>query len=142
MKPSCLPPEAVLGDPMLDTMHELLFSALARTLDLAADQFPAAYDETVQRMEADFRHEDELMEAFQCADSAQHRAQHARMLAGLHHANAAVMQGNSEPARRALAALIDWLPFHISTQDRHLLLACRNARTAGQPAGGVSCGPA
>jgi hemerythrin-like metal-binding protein len=76
-------------------------------------------------IELDFRSEEQLMETFQCADVHLHREQHARMLAGLHHAEASLQQGDERPARRALAALADWLPLHIATQDRHLVRALR-----------------
>lgn len=121
MEQRSLPIDAVLGDPALDTAHGQTFALLIKTLELPEEQFPAAFNEVVDGIEIDFRHEEQLMETFQCADAALHRAQHARMLAGLHHAASALMQGDAEPAHRALRALVDWLPFHIVTQDRHLL---------------------
>lgn len=130
MEQRSLPADAVLGDPTLDTAHGQTFAALVKTLALPEDQFAAAYADVVDSIEFDFRQEEELMDSFQCPDAALHRAQHARMLAGLHHAASALMQGDAEPARRALRALVDWLPFHIVTQDRHLLRAMRQSRPA------------
>jgi len=81
----------------------------------------------VAAIEQDFRREEQLMETFQCPDSHQHLEQHARMQSGLHHAAAALMNGDDGPAREALVALADWLPYHISTEDRHLVSALRSA---------------
>lgn len=135
MNSTFLPPGAMLGDATLDAMHGLVFDSLARTLALPAEQFPAAYDDVVKGMEADFRREEELMETFECPDAKLHRAQHARMLAGLHHAASALMRGDGLPARHALHALADWLPFHIATLDRHLLRVMREHEQAeGVPA--------
>lgn len=130
MEQRFLPAEAVLGEPTLDTAHGLTFELLLNTLRLQDQQFAAAFGGVVDGIEADFRQEEQLMESFECPDAALHRAQHARMLAGLHHAESALMQGDHEPAYQALQALVDWLPFHIATQDRHLVRALRAVRTA------------
>lgn len=127
-----LPPDATLGDSTLDAVHGLIFDTLIRTRELPPETFPAAYDELVKGMETDFRREEQLMESFPYPGAAQHRAQHARMLAGMHHAAAALMQGDCTPARRALAALTDWLPIHISTMDRYLLRALREHQQAAR----------
>jgi len=125
MKNSVLPAVAALDDDLLDAVHGLVFEVLEKTLALSREQFPESYDEVIKKIELDFRSEEQLMEMFQCPDAHLHRAQHARMLAGLHHAGASLLQGDERPARRALAALADWLPFHIATQDRHLVRALR-----------------
>ncbi|GAB2874756.1 hypothetical protein GCM10027277_49980 [Pseudoduganella ginsengisoli] len=130
MEQQCLPADMVLGEPTLDTAHGKTFAALVNTLALPEDQFMAAYGDVVDGIETDFRYEEQLMESFQCPDAALHRAQHARMLAGLHHAESALMQGDADPAHRALRALVDWLPFHIVTQDRHLLRMVRQGNGA------------
>jgi hemerythrin-like metal-binding protein len=128
MKQSFLPLGAVLGDPAIDTAHDLVFEVLQKTLQLPVEQFRTSYGEVVKGMEMDFRREEELMENFQCPDSRLHREQHARMLAGLHHAGSALQQGDDQQAYLALHALAEWLPFHIATQDRHLLRAVRERR--------------
>ena len=109
----------------LDALHTHLFDLIGRALPLPPGQFAPVFRELVATVEADFRREEELMETFQCSDAHLHREQHARMQAGLHHAAAALEQGDTLPARQALAALRDWLPIHIETQDRHLLRAAR-----------------
>ena len=130
MEQRSLPIDAVLGEPALDTAHGQTFAMLQTTLNLPDEQFAAAYGNVVDSIEVDFRYEEQLMETFQCSDMALHREQHARMLAGLHHASAALMQGDAQPAHQALRALVDWLPFHIVTQDRHLLRAARECGSA------------
>ncbi len=111
----------------LDQLHERLFDMIDALLAQPAGSFGAAYHQMVAALEQDFRHEEHWMEHYQCADAHQHREQHARMQAGLHHAAAALEQGNPAPARQAAAALREWLPFHIASQDRNLLLAMRRA---------------
>ena len=134
MNPSYLPAAAMLEEPSLDAIHGLIFEILTKTLALPNDQFAAGYGEVVNGIEMDFRREEHLMDAFQCPDAHLHREQHARMLAGLHHAGSALQQGDTIPAHRALAALAEWLPFHIATQDRHLVRALRaRERCASQP---------
>jgi hemerythrin len=135
MKPSSLPPEALLDDPRFDTAHELAFDALFRTLDTPPEDFPAAYRDVVKGVESDFRDEEDLMDAIGYAGVALHRAHHAHILSGLHHAEAALMVGDCGPARRALETLVQWLPVHITTQDRSLVRAFRaHERNAAQPA--------
>jgi hemerythrin len=108
-----------------DALHLHLFDRIRHALLLPAGHFAPGLREQVCANEAGFRREEELMETFQCSDARLHREQHARMQAGLHHAAAALESGDTAPARRALAALNDWLPIHIETQDRHLLRAAR-----------------
>lgn len=107
----------------LDQLHDRLLDMAVRALALPSEEFPSAFAHLVANIELDFRFEERLMEHFECPDAHLHREQHARMLAGLHHAAAALDQEDPIPAQRALAALRDWLPYHIDTQDRHLLRA-------------------
>jgi hemerythrin-like metal-binding protein len=116
-----------LDSKQLDAMHDHIFARLRQTQSLAGEAFSASFTELVAAIEQDFRREEQLMETFQCPDSHQHREQHARMQSGLHHAAATLMHGDDGPAREALSALEDWLPYHISTQDRHLVSALRSA---------------
>jgi len=122
---SYLPAAAMLDDPSLNAIHGLVFEILEKTLQLPEARFSEAFGEVVKGIEMDFHREETLMETFQCPDARLHREQHARMLAGLHHAGAALAKGDHEPAHRALAALAEWLPFHIATQDRHLVRSLR-----------------
>lgn len=120
-------PTAPLDSKQLDAMHDHIFARLHQTQQLNGKAFSASFHDLVAAIEQDFRREEQLMETFQCPDSHQHREQHARMQSGLHHAAAALMHDDDRPAREALAALADWLPYHISTQDRHLVSALRSA---------------
>jgi len=54
---------------------------------------------------------------------ANHREQHARVLSGLHHAWAAVDEGDLEQGRHALSLLPQWLIFHQATMDLALAAA-------------------
>lgn len=107
----------------VDQLHAQLDALVQRAQALPAGELAPAFRLLLAATEADFRGEEQLMECFDCPDSHQHREQHARMLAGLHHAASALDQGQALPAQQAMTALRDWLPFHIETQDRHLLRA-------------------
>ncbi|MTW10023.1 hypothetical protein GM658_05365 [Pseudoduganella eburnea] len=104
----------------LEQLHLQLSRRIDALLALRPWQLAPHFHHLVAQVEADFRVEEALMESFDCADRALHREQHARMLAGLHHAAAALDQDNHAPATEALAALRQWLVFHAATQDRHL----------------------
>jgi len=121
----------ILGEPSLDAAHRALFATLARLAALPPADFTPAFDDCVDAMERDFRAEDLLMEAFDLPMLPAHREQHARMLAGLHHAAAALARGNAGPARHAVALLREWLPLHIETMDKGLVAAVARARALG-----------
>jgi hemerythrin len=74
-------------------------------------------------LERDFRREDALMEDIAYPAAASHRELHARVLSGLHHSEAALLQGDSAPARRCVELLPKWLEMHIATQDAPLIVA-------------------
>lgn len=116
-------PKVPRSRPELEQLHAQLDAMVLHAQSLPASELAPAFGQLVAAIEADFRGEELLMECFDCADSHQHREQHARMLAGLHHAASALDQGQPLPAQQALADLRQWLPFHIETQDRHLLHA-------------------
>lgn len=116
-------PDASPHQQDLDRLHAQLAAMIERALALPANQLTLPFRELVATVEADFRSEEQLMDSFECPEHLLHREQHARMQAGLHHAAAALEQGDPLPARQAMAALREWLPFHIATQDRHLLRA-------------------
>ncbi|WP_342116416.1 bacteriohemerythrin [Pseudoduganella sp. OTU4001] len=103
-----------------ERLHVQLSRRIDAVLALHPGQLVPHLHHLVAQVEADFRHEEALMDSFDCADRALHREQHARTLAGLHHAAASLDQGDPAPAIEALAALRQWLVFHAATQDRHL----------------------
>ncbi len=125
-------PSPPASQDQLDQLHDRLFEMIDALLAQPAGSFTSAYHQLVAAIEQDFRHEEQWLDTFQCSDARQHREQHARMQAGLHHAAAALEQGNPAPARQAAAALREWLPFHIASQDRHLLQALRQAGATEQ----------
>ena len=124
--------ELVLDEHALDSAHLDLFATLARLGHLAPDAFAPAFHDCIAAMERDFRAEEALMEGLDFSPLVAHREQHARVLGGLHHAAAALVQGDAAPARKAVALLEKWLPLHIGTMDRALVVACR--RRQAQPA--------
>ena len=130
------PVDIVLGEPSLDASHHDLFTALARLPALPSPDFSSAFNECVRAIERDFRAEEMLMEEFGLPMPPVHLEQHARMLAGLHHAAAALDEGDARPARYAVALLGDWLPVHIGTMDRALADAVCKVRADMQRARG------
>ena len=55
-----------------------------------------------------------------------HREQHARVLAALHHVQAAVLDGDLAVGRHAIVDLLPkWLSLHIDTMDTALSVALR-----------------
>lgn len=104
----------------LEQLHQRLSRSIDDALAQPPPQFARHFHAIVALAETDFRREEALMETFACADRSLHREQHARMLAGLHHAAAALDQGDPAPAAQALDALRQWLVFHGATLDRHL----------------------
>lgn len=121
-------PEFILGQKTLDAAHRGLFVALARLAALPEDEFARGFDDTVAAVERDFRGEEALMERLDDENLAAHREQHARVLSGLHHATAALAEGDSRAAHQAVFLLGDWLPLHITTMDRALAASVARAR--------------
>jgi hemerythrin len=120
--------EFMLGEPSIDASHANLFAALARIPAQPSPDFSTAFNACVAAIERDFRAEEILMEEFGLPMPPAHLEQHARMLAGLHHAAAALAEGDARPASYAVALLGDWLPVHIGTMDRALAEAVCKVR--------------
>lgn len=115
--------DMALGVPAIDEAHEALFDELARLARLADQQFSTGFRDLIAAVERDFREEEEMMEAIGFPSLANHREQHARVLSGLHHAWAAVDEGDVEQGRHALTLLPQWLLFHQATMDLALAAA-------------------
>lgn len=126
--------EFILGQKSLDAAHRGLFAALARLAALPEEEFAAGFDDTVAAVERDFRGEEALMERLDDDNLAAHREQHARVLSGLHHAAAALAEGDSKLAHQAIFLLGEWLPLHITTMDRALAASVERARRAAHRA--------
>ena len=115
--------EMALGVPAIDEAHEALFLELARLSQLSDQHFSVGFRDLIAAVERDFREEEELMEEIGFPSLANHREQHARVLSGLHHAWAAVDEGDMEQGRHALSLLPQWLVFHQATMDLALAAA-------------------
>lgn len=115
--------EIALGISAVDAAHAALFSAISRLASLDGQQFSSAFRDLIAAVERDFREEEDLMEEIGFASLPHHREQHARVLSGLHHAWAAVDDGDLAQGRRALALLPQWLLFHQATMDMALAAA-------------------
>ena len=115
--------DMALGVPAIDAAHEALFDELARLERLADAQFRTGFRELIAVVERDFREEEDLMEKIGFPSLANHREQHARVLSGLHHAWAAVDEGDLAQGRHALTLLPQWLLFHQATMDLALSAA-------------------
>jgi hemerythrin-like metal-binding protein len=118
------------GNRSLDEEHQRLFDDLARTAALEGESFAAACSAIIAGIEHDFRHEEDLMEGIDYPALGPHREQHARVLGGLHHAEAALLRGDAAPARRCMELLPQWLELHIATQDAPLALLLEPASAA------------
>lgn len=124
---------ALTGNRSLDEEHQRLFADLARMTALEGASFAAACSAIIAGIEHDFRREEDLMESIDYPGLAPHREQHARVLGGLHHAEAALLHGDAAPARRCMDLLPKWLELHIATQDAPLALLLPIAPSAAAP---------
>ncbi|OGB20940.1 MAG: hypothetical protein A3I66_19515 [Burkholderiales bacterium RIFCSPLOWO2_02_FULL_57_36] len=115
--------ETSLGISSLDEPHKALLDKLAQLQSVSDADFSAHYASLVARVENDFREEEELMEQIDFPGLRCHREEHAKLLGGLHHAAAAVMEGDVALGRRAIELLPQWFVFHISTMDTALSFA-------------------
>ncbi len=123
-----MPGVPLTGDKELDAAHHALYGELRHIAALPPAAFPAAFHAVVALLERDFREEEDLMERMLFPGLPSHREQHARALAGLHHAAARLGEGNEKPARHAIGLLLEWLELHIGTMDVALAVACGVAR--------------
>ena len=116
----------------MDDLHKALLDRLAQ-LDTVSDaDFPAHFSSLIAEVESDFREEEELMERIDYPGIRTHREEHAKLLGGLHHAAAAVMEGNVALGRHAIELLPQWFVFHIATMDTALSFAVQfQAEEAG-----------
>lgn len=113
----------MLGNTAMDAAHWAVYGALSGLACTPGKAFRAAYMAFVAALERDFRLEEEAMELIGYQGLAVHREQHARALAGLHHAQAALDEGDPQPARHSVGLLAHWLPLHILTMDQALAAA-------------------
>ena len=81
----------------------------------------------IARMERDFQEEEALMERIDFPDLHNHREQHARLLATLHHLVPKVMAGDYDLARISIEVLPHWLLCHLVKMDAALIAALDGA---------------
>jgi len=129
--------ETSLGIASMDEPHKSLLDKLAQFDSVPDTDFPAHFASLVARVEQDFREEEELMEQIDFPGLRSHREQHAKLLGGLHHAAAAIMEGDIALGRHAIELLPQWFVFHISTMDTALSFALqfRAEEPRNEPAG-------
>lgn len=123
------------GLPALDDAHRAFVEQLLRTAEAGDDAFPERLNVLIALVEQDFCAEERLMEEIAFPVLNSHREQHARVLGGLHHAQARVMAGDIGCGRDALALLMQWFPMHLATMDVALAAALDIAAAAGTAAG-------
>ncbi|MES2150955.1 MAG: hemerythrin domain-containing protein [Pseudomonadota bacterium] len=109
-----------LGVETMDASHRKLCTALEHAGRAADADFADAYTALVQAVERDFREEEVMMEAMAFPALHAHLEQHARVLAGLHHADPFVQDGDPALGREALALLPQWFALHHASMDRQL----------------------
>ena len=117
------PNDITLGIPEMDDAHKELFYMLAQLQDASDEDFASGSQELMRALEEDLRAEDELMTAAGYARRAEHTAEHARIMACLHHAMEAEDRAHGRKAIRLLAV---WLQAHMDTMDVALAVALRS----------------
>jgi hemerythrin len=113
-------PDMVLGVPLMDDAHQALaqqITALRQTPENGA--FDSALARLTDSLEADFRAEEQIMEAIDYPAIRSHREQHARVLATLH----GLADGDHGARRRAVELLLPWFHVHLETADTALAAA-------------------
>ena len=105
-----------LGNPALDDAHRELFDEMMRLYAAPDSELEEGLPLLCDKLERDFREEEDLMEAMDISGIKEHREQHARVLSALHH----VVVGEPAEAREALLLLPQWFQEHLTTMDRAL----------------------
>lgn len=119
-------PAPALGIPLFDEAHQAFAEQVQQLLDGPDAEFAPGLEELVTALEADFRLEEELMEAIGYAAIASHREQHARVLATLHR----LPPADVAAGRRAVGLLLPWFELHLATADTALAMALQVACVA------------
>ncbi|MBZ2207104.1 bacteriohemerythrin [Massilia soli] len=127
-------PEMELGNPALDEAHKALFAEMMRLYTAPDSELAEGLPQLCDKLERDFREEEDLMEALDRPDVKEHREQHARVLSALHH----VEVGEPAEAREALMLLPQWFQQHLATMDRALAADLHQAGQSRQKRGGYA----
>ncbi|HEU4776780.1 MAG TPA: hemerythrin family protein [Telluria sp.] len=113
-------PDMALGIPLMDEAHKALAQQISALQQLPEDSaFDTGLARLTESLEADFRAEEQLMEAIAYPAIRSHREQHARVLATLH----SLADGDHAARRRVVALLLPWFHVHLETADTALAAA-------------------
>lgn len=127
-------PAMELGNPALDEAHKALFAEMMRLYAAPDEDLAEGLPKLCDKLERDFREEEDLMEALDRPDVKEHREQHARVLSALHH----VEVGEPAEAREALMLLPQWFQLHLASMDRALAEGLAMAAKSRQDSGGYA----
>ena len=121
--------------PAFDVLHRECCEAIEFVSRSDDAGFPAAMEYMLKHLAHAFRIEEYWMEDRNYPALLSHREQHARVLAALHHVQAAVLDGDMPIGRHAIGDLLPkWLALHVDTMDTALSLALRfNERRRAAP---------
>jgi hemerythrin len=108
-----------LGNVVIDAAHMALLDRMLVLLSGPDCDLDAGLSVLVDKLERDFRAEEEFMEGINFPDIRAHREEHARVLGALHHIGA----GDAVAAREALQLMSQWFPVHLATLDTALAVA-------------------
>ena len=125
-------PAMELGNPALDEAHRALFDEMMRLYAAPDSELAEGLPLLCDKLERDFRAEEDLMEAMDLPDVREHREQHARVLSALHH----VEVGEPAEVREALMLLPQWFQVHLATLDRSLAARLHSVGVPRRASGG------
>lgn len=117
-------PDMALGIPLMDDAHQALAQQITALQQVPEDgAFDSGLARLTESLEADFRAEEQIMEAIAYPAIRSHREQHARVLATLH----GLADGDHAARRRAVELLLPWFHVHLETADTALAAALQVA---------------
>lgn len=115
-----------LGNFALDEAHRDLFVEMMRLCSAPDAELQDGLPLLCDKLERDFREEEDLMETLEMPGLREHREQHARVLSALHHVEA----GEPAALREAILLLPQWFQVHVQTMDRALAMGLERASMA------------
>ena len=109
-----------LGVAEMDATHREFLALVNALLKAPAIAFRDLFERLRTHTRAHFEREFVLMQASGFAATAEHEAEHARVLADLTHLAVRVQQGNLVLARAYAQSLPEWFGHHVATMDSAL----------------------
>ncbi len=116
-----------LGVAEMDDTHREFLSYVDALARASASDFPDLFAHMRHHTRKHFEREYQLMRECAFPATAEHEAEHARVLADLTHLSMRVQQGNLVMARAYVNGLSGWFRTHLATMDS-ALAACLKAR--------------